>query len=107
MSTLITTGAVATDAATETPRLPAVELPLAQRMVIGCLAAVIGLGRPLARDQRGITTVEYVIGIVAGITIVGVLVLALSNPSVQHALVGLIEHLFGMGADPAKQVKKG
>ena len=105
MSTLIITGASA--AVTQAPRIPAAELPLAQRMAVGWVAAVLGLGRPRVRDQRGITTVEYVIGIVAGITIVGVLVLALSNPSVQHALVGLLEHLFGMGADPAKQVKKG
>lgn len=55
-------------------------------------------------DRRGITTIEYVIGIVAGITIVGVLVLALTNPAVQKALVGLLEHIFGLGNSAAPGV---
>ncbi len=58
-------------------------------------------------DRRGITTIEYVIGIVAGITIVGVLVLALSNPAVQKALVHLLEHIFGMGNSAAPGVTPG
>lgn len=63
----------------------------------GLLATAFGFAVTPGGDRPGITTIEYVIGIVAGITLVGVLILALTNPGVQNALVGLLEHIFGMG----------
>lgn len=65
---------------------------------VGAVSSVVGHVLAPRADRRGITTIEYVIGIVAGITLVGVLIVALSNPAVQHALVGLLEHIFGMGS---------
>ena len=69
----------------------------------GLMATAVGYVLAPRGDRRGITTIEYVIGIVAGITLVGVLILALTNPAVQKALVSLLEHIFGMG----QTVKKG
>ncbi len=87
---------IVTSEHTEAAVIPAAADQLEQRQA-GGLVSVRDYALALRGDRRGITTIEYVIGIVAGITLVGVLILALTNPAVQHALVDLLTHIFGLG----------
>ena len=90
MSTIVTTEN------TEAAVIPAAAGPL-EPARIGWMATILGYVLAPRGDRRGITTIEYVIGIVAGITLVGVLIVALTNPAVQKALIDLLTHVFGLG----------
>lgn len=59
------------------------------------LSALLGIKLPGKRDQRGVTTVEYIFGALIGIAIVGCIAALFTSGAMDKATAGILKWIFG------------
>jgi predicted signal transduction protein with EAL and GGDEF domain len=66
---------------------------VATSAVAGELAARAALARPWRRNQRGMVTAEWAVGIIAAAGLAGILIIVVTHGAVRDALLQFILHV--------------